>query len=389
VSAAEVLGKTTGLAAACSALAIPRVAVYRHRQPAAVQLPRPSPPRALSAPERRIVLDVLNSPRFVDMAPAAVYASLLDEDKVHLCSIRTMYRVLAAERQVRERRNQARRPHYAAPQLLATAPNQVWSWDITKLLGPRKWLYYYLYVMLDIFSRYVVGWLLAERESAELAQALMAESAFKQQILPGQLTIHSDRGSPMVAKSTALLMADLGVTKTHSRPYVSDDNPFSEAHFKTLKYRPAFPERFGSVQHARAVCHPLLRWYNTQHRHAGIALMTPETMHYGGAPVVTAQRHEVLTGAYEQHPERFVRGAPRPMVVPSAVWINPPRLPIPAPEAPPEAPVCPSPTQSTSWGPQDGSRAAKPAERTLDVAEDSRKLAASMAYVQSSDSMLQ
>lgn len=324
MKAAETLGRTVGLAAACKALAVPRASLYRRRHPRRTR-PRPAPPRALSGAERQRVLEVLNSERFVDLSPAAVYATLLDEDKVRLCSVRTMYRFLAAEKLVRERRNQARRPQYAAPQLLATAPNQVWSWDITKLLGPDKWVYYYLYVMLDIFSRYVVGWLLAERESAELAQVLIAEATAKQGVHPDQLTIHSDRGSPMTAKTTALLMADLGVTKTHSRPYVSNDNPFSEAHFRTLKYRPQFPDRFGSPQHARAVCRDLFAWYNTEHRHAGIALMTPETVHYGHAAVLTDQRRVVLAQAYHEHPERFVRGTPHPPATPSAVWINPPR----------------------------------------------------------------
>jgi putative transposase len=252
---------------------------------------------------------------------------------------------------------------------LATAPNQVWSWDITKLLGPEKWVYYYLYVMLDIFSRYVVGWLLAERESAELAQVLIAEAAAKQGVRPDQLTIHSDRGSPMTAKTTALLMADLAVTKTHSRPHVSNDNPFSEAHFRTLKYRPQFPDRFGSPQHARAICRDLFTWYNTEHRHAGIALMTPETVHYGRAALLTEQRRVVLAQAYHEHPERFVRGRPDAPATPSAVWINPPR---PAPPCS-EPLVLPAAAFPSGPPPNRASRSQRDAAQAFDSLSDAAR----------------
>jgi putative transposase len=279
----------------------------------------------LNAQERQEVLDVLHTDRFVDRAPAEIYASLLDEG-TYLCSIRTMYRILAQSAEVRERRNQLRHPHYKAPELLATAPNQVWSWDITKLLGPVKWSYLYLYVILDIFSRYVVGWMIAHRESAALAERLIRETCAKQEIEPGQLTIHADRGSSMTSKPVALLLADLGITKTHSRPYVSDDNPYSESQFKTLKYNSRFPERFGSIQDARAFCQEFFPWYNTEHRHSGIGLLTPEMVHFGKAELVTSRRELVLATAFSSHPERFVRGGPRPPQPPQAAWINKPKL---------------------------------------------------------------
>jgi len=260
----------------------------------------------------------------MDKAPATVYATLLDEG-TYLCSTRTMYRILGEEGEVRERRDQLRHPHYSAPQLLATGPNQVWSWDITKLLGPVKWSYFYLFVILDLFSRYVVGWMIAHRESAVLAERLIRETCEKQNIEPGQLTIHADRGSSMTSKPVALLMADLGITKTHSRPHVSDDNPYSESQFKTLKYHPTFPERFGSIEDARSFCQQFFPWYNTEHRHSGIGLLTPATVHYGKDSIVTNQRQLVLTAAFSNHPERFARGAPRPPRVPDAVWINKPK----------------------------------------------------------------
>jgi putative transposase len=268
------------------------------------------------------VLAQLHGPRFVDHAPREIYATLLDEGH-YLCSPRTMYRLLAAAHEVRERRHQLR--HVAPrPELLATQPNEVWSWDITKLLGPAKWTYYYLYVILDIFSRYGVGWMVAHAESARLAERLIAVTCETQGIRPGQLTVHADRGSSMTSKAVALLLADLGITRTHSRPHVSNDNPFSEAQFKTLKTRPEFPERFASAEAARAFCHPFFTWYNTEHRHGGIGWLTPAMVHYGQVPLVRAQRQQVLTTAYAAHPDRFVRRPPEPPAVPDAVWINPP-----------------------------------------------------------------
>jgi len=273
--------------------------------------------------EQQRVLDVLHSERFQDKAPTEVFATLLDEG-TYLCSVRTMYRILKQAGEVRERRDQLRHPNYQKPQLLATGANQVWSWDITKLLGPVKWTYFYLYVILDIFSRYVVGWMVAERESAELAKRLIGETCAKQNIAPDQLTIHADRGTSMTSKPVALLLADLGVTKTHSRPHVSDDNPFSESQFKTLKYRPEFPDRFGSIQDARAFCQVFFPWYNTEHHHTGIGLLTPEVLHYGRADEIIAQRQVVLSQAFQRNPERFVRTHPRPPARPTAVWINAP-----------------------------------------------------------------
>ena len=325
------IGPRLGVARTCAALGVPPASYYRHRcpkPPPAAQ--RPSPPRTLPLAERLAVLEVLHEPRFVDRAPAEVYARLLDEGR-YLCSERTMYRLLAAQHEVRERRDQLRHPRYAAPQLLATRPNQLWSWDITKLRGPAKWTYFYLYVILDVFSRYVVGWMVAHRESAALAEQLIRETCARQGIAPGALTLHADRGSSMTSKPVALLLADLGVTKTHSRPHVSDDNPFSEAQFKTLKYRPEFPDRFGSIVDARGFCQVFFPWYNTEHHHSGIGLLTPEDVHRGRAVTRIAARAEVLAGAYAAHPDRFVRGVPQPGAAPSAVWINPPKSPPPAP----------------------------------------------------------
>ena len=268
-------------------------------------------------------MDLLHSERFVDKAPAEVYATSLDEGK-YLCSERTMYRILAEHGEVGERRNQLRHPVYAKPELLATRPNQVWSWDITKLKGPAKWTYFYLYVILDIFSRYIVGWMVAHRESASLAKRLIADTCAKQGINDGQLTVHADRGSSMTSKLVAQLLADLGVTKTHSRPHVSNDNPYSESHFKTLKYRPGFPARFGSIEDARGFCRSFYTWYNREHRHDGIGLMTPEAVHLGRATAIVEQRQRVLDEAFGANPERFVRGRPKPALLPTAAWINPP-----------------------------------------------------------------
>jgi putative transposase len=253
------IGPRLGIAPTCAALGLPRATYYRRRRPQSAPPARARAPRALSAGERAAVLDVLHAPRFVDLAPAEVYATLLDDGQYH-CSERTMYRLLAASHEVRERRNQLRHPRYAAPELLARRPNELWSWDITKLLGPATWTYFYLYVMLDVFSRYVVGWMVAHQESATLAERFIHETCTRQGIGREQLTIHADRGSAMTSKSVAFLLADLGITKTHSRPHVSNDNPFSEAQCKTLKYRPAFPERFGAIQDARAHCHVFFPW---------------------------------------------------------------------------------------------------------------------------------
>ena len=314
-----------GIAPACAALSVARASFYRRQHPKGVGPRRPRVvPRALLSEERTQVLARLNDDRFADRAPAQVYATLLDEG-TFLCSIPTMYRILREHRLVRDRRNQRRHPSYHKPELLATGPRQVWSWDITKLLGPVKWTYFHLYVILDIFSRYVVGWMVAPRESAALAQRLIAETCATQGIGPGQLFIHADRGTSMTCKPVALLMAELGVTRSHSRPQVSNDNPFSEAQFKTLKYRPDFPARFGSLEDARIFCQGFFSWYNGEHRHSGIGLMTPTAVHDGRASMVRDARQRVLSAAYAAHPERFVRKPPQPPVLPHAVWINPPK----------------------------------------------------------------
>lgn len=328
MEAALELSSDIGIKSACKSLNVPRSGFYRRqalkRMPPMVHLKRPSPPRTLSLEERQGVLNILHADRFADKAPQEVYATLLDEGQYH-CSIRTMYRILDDNQEVKERRNQLTHPVYQKPELLATAPNEVWSWDITKLLGPAKWTYYYLYVIMDIFSRYVVGWMIAPAESAILAEKLIKETCAKHNIEKGQLTIHADRGSSMKSKPVALLLADLGVTKTHSRPYTSDDNPFSEAQFKTLKYRPDFPDRFGCIEDSRVFCQAFFPWYNTEHHHSGIGLLTPESVHYGLAQDVIEARGRVLRTAYEAHPERFVKKVPVPPSLPTAVWINKPK----------------------------------------------------------------
>lgn len=323
MQSAEQVAQQIGTQAACTALAVPRSNLYRRRKPPTEKTTRKISVRALSPVEKAEVHQELNSERFADQAPREVYATLLDEGR-YLCSWRTMYRILAENDEVRERRNQLRHPNYAKPELLATAPNQLWSWDITKLLGPSKWTYYYLYVILDVFSRYVVGWMIAERESAALAEDLILETCLRQGIQPDQLTIHADRGSSMTSKPVALLLADLGVTKTHSRPHVSNDNPYSEAQFKTLKYRPDYPSRFGCQADARAWAKSFFAWYNHQHHHTGLALLSPADVHYHRAQTMLQQRQVVMHAAYQKTPQRFVKGLPVPSQLPSAVWINPP-----------------------------------------------------------------
>jgi len=322
------LTPVVGATAACRAVGRARATHYRHHRKSPPP-PRPAPkpprpqPRALSEQERQGVLEVLHSERFIDAAPPEVYATLLDEG-IYLASVPTMYRILRSVDEVRERRRQATHPAYLKPELMADGPNLVWSWDITKLLGPVKWTYYYLYVVLDIYSRYVVGWMLATRESASLAERLLADSVRKQGVDPDQLAIHADRGSSMSSKPVALMLADLGVTKSHSRPHCSNDNPYSEAQFKTLKYRPEFPDRFGSLQDARGFCKRFFGWYNDDHRHSGIGYHTPADVHYGRAGQVHAARAVILSAAHAAHPERFVRKPPSPPGLPRPAWINRP-----------------------------------------------------------------
>ena len=325
--AAHQLALQVGVAPACRGLGVARATFYRrHRCAPGRQQPRPTPARALCEAERERVLETLASQRFVDRSPAEVVATLVDEGQ-YLCSERTMYRILAANQPVRERRNQLTHPNYIKPELLATGANQTWSWDITRLLGPRRWTYYYLYVLLDIFSRYVVGWMVADRENSALAARLIEQTCLKQGIEPHTLTLHSDRGAPMTSKCTAQLLADLGVTRSLSRPQVSDDNPFSEAQFKTLKYHPGFPGRFEDIATATDFCRSFFPWYNTDHRHAGIAMLTPYDVHFGRAGRVLKQRERTLRLAWTRHPERFVHGTPTPQPLPKEVWINPPAAP--------------------------------------------------------------
>jgi len=330
MDAVQQLAPTIGVESACDVLGLPRASFYRKRPVAGSALPapppmvRPTPARALRPDELQAVRAVLNSERFQDCAPAAIHATLLDEGQ-YLCSTRTMYRVLEEDGATRDRRDQLLHPPYQKPELLATAPNQLWSWDITKLRGPAKWTYFYLYVILDVFSRYVVGWMVAPGESAALAKKLIGETCAKQNIQPDQLGLHADRGSAMRSKPVALLLADLSVTKTHSRPYTSNDNPYSESQFRTLKYRPEFPDRFGCIQDSRAFCQTFFPWYNDEHRHSGIGMMTPAMVHYGQAPLLREKRQMVLAAAYAAHPERFVSRPPTPLQLPKEVWINKPQ----------------------------------------------------------------
>ena len=321
-----------GEAAACRALGTWRGQVrrHRHRHAKAALMGPPAPrktrtsPMALSELEREQLLDTLNSERFADTAPATVHATLLDEG-TYLGSVRTMYRLLAGDGACGERRRQLSHPAYAKPELLAQGPNEVWSWDITKLKGPAKWTCFHLYVILDIFSRYVVGWLIAERESAALAKHLIDQTVARQDVAPGKLTLHADRGASMRSKPVASLLIELDIVKSHSRPHVSDDNPYSESQFKTMKYRPDFPARFASIDAARAHCKTFFAWYNTQHRHSGIAYMTPHSVHNGHAQTMLLTRQATLDAAFAAHPNRFKGKRPMPAVLPSAAWINPPQ----------------------------------------------------------------
>jgi len=310
---------------ACRAFGVPKATFYRHRdpKPAAREKPRRNH-RKLSDEEEQRVLDLLTHERFVDEAVPEIYATLLNEG-TYLCSQRTMYRVLERHASTKERRDQLRYPEYSKPELLADGPNQVWSWDITKLKGPRKWTYYYLYVIMDVYSRCVVGWMVATRESALLAERLIEQTCERQLIQRDQLTIHADRGTAMRSKLVAQLLADLGITKSHSRPYTSTDNPYSEAQFKTLKYHRTFPKSFGCIEDAQAFLRGFFTWYNRQHRHSGIGYVTPESLHTGKAHQIRKKRCAVLRSAYEKHPERFVKGIPQPPEIPAAAWINKPK----------------------------------------------------------------
>ena len=318
------LAAKIGVKSACDVLKVPRSQVYRARQPRVAPAARPTPSHALSSAERAEVRATLNSERFMDQAPRQVYAKLLDEGR-YLCHWRTMYRILSAQDEVRERRLIRRHPTYKKPELLATQPNEVWSWDITYLRGEATWVHYPLYTVLDIFSRYVVGWMIADVESSELAKQLIAETARKQGIQPDQLTLHADNGSPMKGKPLSQLLVDLGITKSHSRPHTSDDNPFSEAQFKTMKYRSDYPDRFSSIEESRQWARRFFGWYNNDHYHSGLNLMTPVSVHYGAARAIQAQRQSVMLMAFQARPERFRGGVPVVKGFPAAVYINPPR----------------------------------------------------------------
>jgi putative transposase len=329
--AIALLAPRIGTRAACKAAGVAQASWYRRHRASPAPLKRPAvpqrdrmQPRALTPAERAAILGALHAERFADTAPAEVWATLLDEG-TYLGSLSTFCRLLRQAGETRERRSQAVHPAAVKPELMATGPNQVWSWDITKLHGPAKWTYHYLYVILDIYSRYAVGWMVATRESATLAEKLIAATAARQHISHGQLTIHADRGSSMTSKPVAFLLADPGVIQSHSRPHVSNDNPYSEAQFKTLKYRPGFPVgRFSSIEASREHCQAFFPWYNTQHRHSGPGLHTAADVHHGTAGPIQAARARVLTTACHQHPERFVSKPPAPPALPATSWINPP-----------------------------------------------------------------
>jgi putative transposase len=337
------LATQVGVARACAALGVPRSSYYRARTPT---MAKPAPaaertphPRALSAEEQEAVRQELNSERFADATPRTTYHRLLREGRV-LCHWSTMYRLLQVDDASRERRALRPQRTYAKPELLATAPNQVWSWDITMLRGPRPGVWYRLYVVLDIFSRKVVGWLVAEQETAELAEQFLADACLREGIAPKQLTVHADRGPAMTSQTVADTLDELEVARSHSRPSVSNDNPFSEAHFKTLKYGAAYPDRFTSLQEADVWVEQFVDWYNEEHHHSGIGFLTPNQHHRGEGMAITAQRQAALDAAYAAHPERFVRGRPQAPLIPTAAWINPPTARIVsqvAPESPPTA----------------------------------------------------
>ena len=321
--------------ALCIAMVISRPTYYRHTDrldhslnvELKVVLPKKPSENALSKQERQTVLDLLHSEHFIDKTPYEVYYELMDQGVYH-CSIRTMYRVLEEQGESRDRRIQRNHRDAVKPELLATRPNEVWSWDITKLLGPQKWVYFHLYVIMDIFSRYVVGWLIADRECQKLARLLIQKTALKHGIQPDQLTLHADNGPAMKALTVAQLLDHLGVAKTHNRPYTSNDNPFSESQFKTMKYRSEFPVRFQSITSAEAFCQPYFNWYNNEHYHSGIAWLTPESVHFGRGEIILQRRHETMQQAFLDDPRRFNNQSPKLQQLPSEVYINPPQTVI-------------------------------------------------------------
>ena len=322
----DALEAATSTLQACRLLGRSRATCYRRRRPPAQgpPAPRPAPPNKLTEPERQHVLSVLRSPEFCDLAPAQIWARLLD-DGVYLCSISTMYRLLTIVGENRERRRQRTHPAKKKPELIATAPNRVWSWDITKLKGPNRGEYYELFVIIDIYSRYIVNWCVSPAETGDLAAEFIDAAYQEQGVSKGQLILHADRGSAMTSKPVSQLLVDLGVARSHSRPHVSNDNPYSEAQFKTLKYCPAFPNRFGSIADARAFCVEFFDHYNHIHRHSGIGLHTPASVHYGTATKIRAQRAVTLDAAYTSNPTRFRHRRPEPPKLPAVAWINEPQ----------------------------------------------------------------
>ena len=356
---------------ACSALNVPRSRFYRAGSDAPpVESTRPSPAWRLSETERRTIRNTLNSEAYVDMPPRAVVAALLDQG-IYLCSWRTMYRILSEYDEVRERRNVRRHPNHTKPQLVARDPRQVWSWDITRLKGASKGLFYYLYVIMDLYSRYVVGWMVAERESEALARTLISETFYKEGLVQGQITLHSDRGAPMTADAMVEMLDVLGINRSLSRPRVSNDNPYSEAQFKTLKYRPEMPKHFDDLEHANAYCRSVIQWYQFHHFHSGIAFLPPAAVHAGHAEAILSKRQDVLDDFFNLHPERFPLGPPSVKTLPSEVWINDPALhrscEVSTGAAPPVAPA-----HSTKPSAQGGSMEAEGQAKTaIDVAERS------------------
>ena len=320
------LSAKVGTKKACNSFSIPRSSYYYWKHPAtkpALYKERKLPDFAYTPAEKQEILNVMNSDIYMNQTPYEIYASQLDAGE-YRCSVRTMYRILSENDQVKERRKIRRSTNYKKPELLSIKTNQVWTWDITKLKGSEKWTYFYLYVIIDIFSRFVVGWMVAYRELSSLAKKFIEETCQKQDIKRGQLTIHADRGASMKSKQVAFLLSDLGVTKSHSRPYVSNDNPFSESHFKTMKYRPEFPERFNSLAEARKFCRLFFDWYNKEHYHSGIGFLTPESIHYGFAENILENRKKVLLNAFEKNPKRFRFKKPKLKNLPKSVWINKP-----------------------------------------------------------------
>ncbi len=374
IEAAETLGQQVGVAEACRVLAVPRSSLYEARKPKSEPAPRPTPPRALSAEERARIREIANSERFCDSDPRTIYATLLDEG-VYWCDWRTIYRILEEHDEVQERRPQRRAVKRIKPQLRATQPNQVWSWDITQLKGPQR--IFYLYTIIDVYSRYVIGWMIAKRERGELAEQLIAETCEAEGIEPGTLILHSDRGSAMRSQPVSALLQKLEVAKSFSRPYTPTDNPYSEAHFKTLKFRPDYPGHFEGLEQARDWMRTFVHWYNHEHYHSGLALLTPAIVHHGEVEAVVDQRQHVLDAAYAQHPERFVRGRPTVARPPQEVWINQPekehttaRPSAARPAASEVEPGAQAPSREPSAAALDGAEHLATLERALDEADD-------------------